>query len=92
MEQQQGVPADQADDSVDQGRTVSTVSEIVPLKNSPVVLGANSVHFTDEPGMQVALTASCKFFSTQTYMTTAEARALAAALIKCADHFDRVSA
>ena len=42
--------------------------------------------------MQVALSSGTRYHIAETYMTTAEARELAAALIAAADHFDAEAA
>ena len=64
----------------------------VELVHSPMSLRVRSVHFCNEPGMQVALAASTTFADFTVYMTTAETRQLAAALVACANHFDAEAA
>lgn len=71
---------------------ISTVHKAVPLSHSPICLEARSVHFADDSAMQVALSATTRFHASETFMTTAEARALAQALVEAADHFEAQAA
>ena len=64
----------------------------VALGHSPMALRVFSVHFCDEPGMQVGLAASATFTDFSVFMTTAEARQVADALVAAADRFDTEAA
>lgn len=72
--------------------TIPTVTKTVSLQHSPMSVVARSVHFADEPGMQVALGVRAKYHLTETFMTAVEARAVGQALIEAADHFDAAAA
>lgn len=71
---------------------IPTVTKTVSLQYTPVSVEARSVHFADEPGMQVALRVGASYHGAETYMTAAEARAVGQALIDAADHFDAAAA
>lgn len=68
--------------------TVPRVSDYIQLQHSPMRLEARAVRNGNEC-MQVAISLSASYACTEVYVTTDEARRLAASLTTCADHYDQ---
>lgn len=62
----------------------------IQLQHSPMKLETRAVR-NGNACMQVALSLSASYACTETYITTDEARRLAASLIACADHYDQTT-
>lgn len=68
--------------------TAARVTDCIHLQHSPMRLAVHSVRNGNEC-MQVALSLSASYTSTDVYVTTDEARRLAASLTACADHYEQ---
>lgn len=68
--------------------TADRVTDYIQLRHSPMRLETRTVRQGDNC-MQVALSLCASYTSTEVYVTTDEARRLAASLTACADHYDQ---
>nr|WP_232114702.1 hypothetical protein [Luteimonas sp. XNQY3] len=69
-------------------KELKTTDRSVFLEHSPVSLNLRSVHLPNTDGMQVVISVDASCFSSNVYMTTAEARRVAEALNHAADFYD----
>lgn len=68
--------------------TAARLADCIQLQHSPMKFEVHTVRNGNEC-MQVAVSLSASYTGTDVYITTDEARRLAASLTACADHYDQ---